>query len=86
MRSLNSDFCLKLYESHETQNSIYLVVEVLWGGELLNKVRKEGNFTVNELKEIIKNLVKALSHLHERGIMHKDLKPENILFRKMRYI
>ena len=36
MRSLNSDFCLILYESHETQNSIYLVVEVLCGGELLN--------------------------------------------------
>ena len=81
MRSLNSDFCLKLYESHETQNSIYLVVEVLCGGELLNQVRKEGTFTLNELKEIIKSLVKALSHLHERGIMHRDLKPENILFR-----
>lgn len=40
MRELNCEYLLKLYETYETQNSIYFVVDLLEGGELLNKVRK----------------------------------------------
>ena len=36
MREINSEYCLKLYETYETNNSIYLVVDLLSGGELLD--------------------------------------------------
>ena len=79
MKNLNSQYCLKLFEFHETANSIYFVVEVIEGGQLLNKVRKEGEFTSNELKEILKNMISALSYMHLKHIMHRDLKPKNFM-------
>jgi serine/threonine protein kinase len=36
MRSLDSEFCLRLYETYETTNSVYFVIDLLSGGELLN--------------------------------------------------
>ena len=40
MRRLNQDNLVKLYEAYETQNSIYFVLDVLKGGELLHRVRQ----------------------------------------------
>lgn len=39
MRALNNDHLIHLYEVYETTNSIYFVVDLIDGGELLNKVR-----------------------------------------------
>lgn len=81
MRTLDSDYCLRLYETYESTNSIYFVVDLLQGGEMLNQIKKEAKLTIKEVMTIMKGLIKALQHLHSRGIMHRDLKPENILMR-----
>ena len=39
MKSLNSDYCLRIFEIHETSKSIYLIVEILKGGDLINKIK-----------------------------------------------
>lgn len=42
MRKLNHPNIVKLYEVHETVNSIYFVIDLIEGGELLNRVRETG--------------------------------------------
>ena len=80
MRKLNNHKNLiKLYEVHETINSIYMVMELLQGGQLLDKM--QNNLTEDEIIYIIKGILEGISHIHEKNIMHRDLKPENILFR-----
>lgn len=73
---------LKLHEVYESASSIYLVVDLLQGGQLLQRLKKE-NMLLKEIDraKIMRNLLLALSHFHEEGIMHRDLKPENIMLR-----
>jgi serine/threonine protein kinase len=78
MRKLNHKNICKLYGVYETQNSIYLVMDLLKGGEIIKKI-KEKAFDELKIAQIIYNLVEALDHIHKLKIMHRDLKPENIL-------
>lgn len=41
MRKINHTHCLKLYEVYETDNSLYFVIELISGGELLKRIAKE---------------------------------------------
>ncbi|EAR94233.1 Serine/Threonine kinase domain protein (macronuclear) [Tetrahymena thermophila SB210] len=81
MRQLNNDHLIRLYEVYETTNSIYFVVDLLNGGELLHRIREKGSINEKELRVLIRNLILALEHLHQKNIMHRDLKPENLLLK-----
>jgi len=81
MRQLDCGQLLKLYEVYETVNSIYFVIDVLYGGELLNRVREKGSFDDKTMRKLFKNLLTALCHLNEKNIIHRDLKPENLLLK-----
>lgn len=54
----------------------YLVLELLGGGELLERIRKKKNFNEVEASHIIRKLVSAVEFMHGRGVVHRDLKPE----------
>ncbi|EGR29198.1 protein kinase domain protein [Ichthyophthirius multifiliis] len=81
MRQLDSDHLIRLYEVYETSNSIYFVVDLLQGGELLHRIREKGTINEKDLKVLIRNLILALNHLHQKNIMHRDIKPENLLLK-----
>lgn len=81
MRTLNHENLIHLYETYETTNSIYFVVDLLEGGELLHRLREKDNFSQKDLKILLKKLMEALHHLHTKNIMHRDLKPENLLLK-----
>ncbi|XP_062617568.1 ribosomal protein S6 kinase alpha-5-like [Saccostrea cucullata] len=58
----------------------YIVLELLRGGELLDRIRKKKSFTEPEASKIMLKLVNAVDFMHSKGIVHRDLKPENLLF------
>ncbi|KAL3098375.1 hypothetical protein niasHT_022739 [Heterodera trifolii] len=60
----------------------YIVLELLGGGELLQRLRRMEKFTELQAAEIMAQLVAAVKHMHDRDIVHRDLKPENILFER----
>ena len=67
MRNLDSDFTIRLYDVYETMNSIYFVLDLLQGGELINKVKYDAqNFRESDLKLAMMNLMFSLKHIHSR--------------------
>ena len=55
MKDLNHPNIIKLYEVHESKNSIYLVIEYLTGGELFQKIsEKGGNLSNDEIIKLIR--------------------------------
>ncbi|CAJ0924350.1 unnamed protein product [Ranitomeya imitator] len=57
----------------------YLVMELLDGGELLDRIKKQSRFSEVEASSLMRSLVSAVAHMHEAGVVHRDLKPENLL-------
>ena len=73
-----NEHTLQFYEVHETKHSIYLVLEYLPGGTLLKEITFK-TLTENEVKIIIKIILRGLEYCHSKRIMHRDLKPENLM-------
>lgn len=81
MRSIDHEYAMCLKEVHESKNSVYLVLELLEGGELFNYVSKKGSLSISESSCIMRCLLEALAYMDSRGIMHRDLKPENMILK-----
>ena len=77
---------IKLLEVFESQNSLYLIMEECYGGELFDRILKriENNlmYTEKEACEIIRQVMGAIEYCHNKGIVHRELKPENLLYLK----
>ncbi|XP_046676934.1 ribosomal protein S6 kinase alpha-5-like isoform X2 [Homalodisca vitripennis] len=71
---------VNLHEVFYDEVHTYIVLELLQGGELLERIRCKDRFTETEASRIMKQLVCAVSFMHARGVVHRDLKPENMLF------
>ncbi len=56
----------------------YLVLELLHGETLEQRVRRHGVMSVSEVVEIVSQTCEALAATHAAGIAHRDVKPENV--------
>lgn len=79
MKELDSPYLLKLHEVYETPGTIYMVLDLMSGGELLSHLRSNGKYAESNCLLIMYKLLKAVEHMHSLGIIHRDLKPANIL-------
>jgi len=70
---------LKLYEVFESKNYLYLVLELVTGGELFDQIVARGEYSEKDASNIVRQIISAVSHLHSHGIAHRDLKPQNLL-------
>ena len=58
------------------QLHVYLVMEVLRGGELLERLRRDSGLTEARASCIFLQLVHAVQTMHSKRVVHRDLKPE----------
>ncbi|XP_073970265.1 death-associated protein kinase related-like [Rhodnius prolixus] len=70
---------VKLLEVYETPTEMALVLELAAGGELQRVVDLQDGLEEAEAIEVMKQVLEALSFLHEQNIAHLDLKPQNML-------
>ncbi|CRG99828.1 calcium-dependent protein kinase 3, putative [Plasmodium relictum] len=80
MKNLDHPNVVKLLETFEDDEQIYLVMELCTGGELFDKIVKKGCFVESYASFIMKQIYAVVNYLHIRNISHRDLKPENFLF------
>ena len=74
------DAIVKLYDVLQDDLHTYIIMELLTGGELFDRLRARGKFGEREAALILKSLASAVQYMHSQGVVHRDLKPENILF------
>lgn len=82
MQKLQHPYIMNLEEVHESKNSIYLVLELLEGGELLNYISSKQNLGLRDYWRVMKCILEALAYMDEKKIMHRDLKPDNMILKE----
>jgi hypothetical protein len=79
LTSLDHPGIVKFYEWFQTDSQLFLAMELLQGGDLLQYILEHGCFREDVARRLFGDICKAVRYLHERSIVHRDLKPENIL-------
>merc|ERR1712003_5477 len=75
----DSPFVVKLYETYNGEQSLYLLLELALGGELYATYNKKGLVgRERHAKFYVAGVVFAFSHLHRNKVIYRDLKPENL--------
>jgi calcium/calmodulin-dependent protein kinase I len=71
---------VRVYEYYENNGIIFIVMEMMNGGELFEKLIEIDHYTESKASEIFREIVDAVRYCHSLGIVHRDLKAENLLF------
>jgi len=70
---------VRLYYTFQDSTSLYYVLDIASGGELLAVLKKIGSFDEECTRFYGAQILDAIEHMHNRGVIHRDLKPENVL-------
>ena len=68
-----------VYDVSHSDDVEYIVMELIDGITLKQYMNRRGMLPWKEALHFSKQIAKALSHAHERGIIHRDIKPQNIM-------
>uniref|UniRef100_A0A8C1ZVG3 non-specific serine/threonine protein kinase n=1 Tax=Cyprinus carpio TaxID=7962 RepID=A0A8C1ZVG3_CYPCA len=71
---------ITLKDVFDDGRSVYLVTELMKGGELLDKILRQKFFSEREASAVLHTITKTVEYLHIQGVVHRDLKPSNILY------
>lgn len=79
MRAIRHERIIHFEDAFADDSYLYLVLELVTGGDLFDRLQRKGVYKEGEAKHVITALLQAISLLHSKNIAHRDIKPENIL-------
>lgn len=79
MKMVRHSHVVQLKEVLASRTKIFIVLELITGGELFDKIVSEGRFDEENARFYFRQLVNGVGYCHEQGVCHRDLKPENLL-------
>lgn len=79
MKLVRHNYVVDLKEVLASRTKIFIVLELITGGELFDKIVAEGRFDEKNARFYFRQLVDGVEYCHAQGVCHRDLKPENLL-------
>eukprot|EP00818_Percolomonas_sp_WS_P010755 CAMPEP_0117455254 /NCGR_PEP_ID=MMETSP0759-20121206/11263_1 /TAXON_ID=63605 /ORGANISM="Percolomonas cosmopolitus, Strain WS" /LENGTH=390 /DNA_ID=CAMNT_0005248549 /DNA_START=343 /DNA_END=1515 /DNA_ORIENTATION=+ len=79
MKMIRHENVVQLKEVLQTDRHIYVVLQLVTGGELFDKIVAAERFTESTARRFFQQLIMGVSYCHAQGVAHRDLKPENLL-------
>jgi serine/threonine protein kinase len=77
---VQSDFIVNVHYAFQDKMTLFLVMDLLLGGDLRYHIARKKKFTESQTRFFIACLVHALDAVHSSNIIHRDIKPENLVF------
>ncbi len=70
---------VQVYDVGEDAGTHYIIMELVRGTNLRERIKQNGPMSVEESIEVIKQVAAGLQHAHEHGVVHRDIKPSNLV-------
>jgi len=80
MQKVDHPNCVKLYDVFEDASQLCLVLDLLTGGTVMDRILESEHYGEREAASAVADVLNALQYLHDMNITHRDLKPENLLY------
>lgn len=74
MRKLKHKNIISLVDVFDEATHIYLVLELVTGGELFDQIVNRGSYSEADAAAIVRQILDAVAYMHNNGIAHRDLK------------
>ena len=79
-------FIVNMQYAYQDREKLYLVMDLMPGGDLRYHIGKQKRFTEAQTRFFISCILCALEYLHENAIIHRDVKPENLVMDYKGYV
>ena len=76
MKVVKHKYVVEMIEVLASKTKIFIVLELVTGGELFGKIVSQGKFTEEQALFYFLQLVEGVEYCHKLGVCHRDLKPE----------
>ena len=86
LSKLNNPFIVNMYFAFQDFSNLYLVMDLLTGGDLRYQIVRHKTFNEIQTKFFLANIILGLEYIHSKNIIHRDIKPENLVMENTGYI
>ena len=86
LSKINHPFIINMHFSFQDNDNLYLVMDLLTGGDLRYHICKNRKFTEEQSKFFIACILLGLEYCHKHKIIHRDIKPENLVLDSKGYV
>lgn len=86
LSKMRHPFIVNVHYAFQDITNLYLVIDLLTGGDLRYQISKYRKFTEEQTKFFVACILLALDYIHTNNILHRDLKPENLVLDDNGYV
>ena len=86
LAQLKHPFLINMFYAFVDFENIYLVTDLVTGGDLRYHHNKKKRFTEQQTKFFVACIIVGLEYMHGNGVIHRDIKPENLLLESNGYV
>ena len=74
LKLVNHPNIIRMMGVYESRSHIYIVLELLEGGELFERIVGKPRFEEAQAAALIRSLLESVAYIHDLGIVHRDIK------------